>query len=163
MRDDDRRAGRHRPALALTSDPGTTLLAVRLAEAGADVLWRWDDVGVADLVAAVQVDRLPRSLDEPLLKRSAGVAPTGQVNAFLDALVEQGLLRAFLPGTTQQGSGLPRRRSMAVRRLAAELGGVQPTSTAGRAALEIPSWRDVRRFVQGATGLSARGEALATP
>lgn len=149
----DARAGGRRLVLALTSDRDLDLLAVRVAEAGADVLWRWDDIGTDQLVAAVRDQAPVPHLDERALKVRAGIDPCGQVNAFVAELVRQDLVRAFRPGTTQRGSGLPRRRSMAVRRLAGEVAGLRTNATVGSTALETPSWREVRRFVQRAVGL----------
>jgi CheY-like chemotaxis protein len=153
VRRSDALAGARRPVLALTSDHDLDLLAVRVAEAGADVLWRWDDIGTDHLVAAVHDAPPVAHLDERSLKVRVGVDPCGRVNDFVAELVQQDLVHAFSPGTTQRGSGLPRRRSMAVRRLAGEVAGLRTTATVGETALETPSWREVRRFVQRALGL----------
>lgn len=152
VRRSDRRTGRRRTVVALTSGPADGLLEVRAAEAGADVLWCWHDVAEAELLQAVCAGVHEQRLDVRALKAAHGLDPTGSVNTFVDQLVDEGLVAAFAPGTTQQGSGLARRRSMALRRRAAEVAGLRTTASVGATSLATPSWREVRRFVQRAVG-----------
>ncbi|OWY60913.1 hypothetical protein B7486_66625, partial [cyanobacterium TDX16] len=138
----------------LTAAPADEVLAVRVAEAGADVLWCWHEVGEAELLSAVRDGMARAGLDVVALKLRCGLEPAGSVNRFVQEVVDQGLVSAFAPGTTQQGSGLARRRSMAVRRLAAEVAGLRTSATVGTTVLQTPSWREVRSFVQRALGLA---------
>lgn len=150
----DEQSGRRRTIVVLTAAPADEILVVRVAEAGADVLWCWHEVGEADLLGAVRGGVARSALDVVALKARSGLDPAGRVNGFVDQLLEQGLVAAFAPGTTQQGSGLARRRSMAVRRLAGEVAGLRTSATVGTTTLQTPSWREVRRFVQRALGLA---------
>lgn len=142
------------PVHVLTSRGGDPLLRARAAEAGA--------AGVHDLASLDEDDVVALaagawgslgSLDPRSLRAAAGLEPDGSINEYLAALVRAGDLAAFDPDTTQQGSGIPRRRSIRLRHDARTVAGLRGADRGPRAPL--PSWREVRTFVNRARALDS--------
>jgi CheY-like chemotaxis protein len=145
------------PVLVVAVGPAQAdeLLSVRVAEAGGGPLHAWEDIDEHVLRRAVASGRpqnLIRDLSE--IRTRAGLAEKGEVNTFLAVLERNGEMPAFAPGVTQRSSGLPRRRSMAIRRMAVDVAGLRPVARPPSVDAVSPSWREVRSFVNRARGFT---------
>lgn len=155
-----------RPTVVVVGlDADNPYLSLRLAEAGADHLYRRRDVGtVADLLAAVRTPDLGCRPDRrDACERIPGLSGPTKVNDVLRDLVAMGLTAAFEPGTPQRESGFSRRQHINARSLVHEraqlsadvnrrTGGVQDRGF-------VPSWREVVDFVNRARGFELRTAA----
>ena len=164
----------HLRSLALERQPevfvvglwgGNPYLTVRLAEAGADHVYRRDELRcAAELLAAVRRpggDTQPDSGAARL--RIPGLQGPTRINRLLRLLAEGGLDRAFDPGVTQSTSGFSRRQHINVRELVhaeAQLDAAARHRTGGRQVRGVvPTWREVVDFVNRARGAELRAPA----
>jgi DNA-binding NarL/FixJ family response regulator len=144
---------------------GNPYLTVRLAEAGADHVYRRDELGsAADLLAAVRRPDGGRRPDPgAACLRIPGLQGPTRINRLLRLLAEGGLDRAFDPGVTQAASGFSRRQHINVRQLVhdeAQLDATARHRTGGRQVRGVvPTWREVVDFVNRARGAELRAPA----
>jgi DNA-binding NarL/FixJ family response regulator len=145
---------------------GNPYLTVRLAEAGADQVYRRDELrSAADLLAAVRRPSGDRRPDPGAARlRIPGLQGPTSINRLLRLLAEDGLDRAFDPGLTQSTSGFSRRQPINVRQLVhaeAQLDAAARHRTGGRQVRGVvPTWREVVDFVNRARGAELRAPAL---
>ena len=151
--------------LVVGPDDDNPYLAVRLAEAGADHLYRRRELStIQSLVDAV---RSPDEARRPDLvdacRRIPGLNGPTKVNEVLRRLLEMGLSDAFEPGVPQRASGLSRRQHINARHLVhrqARLDAEAHRRTGGRQERGVvPSWREVVDFVNRARGVELRAAA----
>jgi hypothetical protein len=147
-------------------DDDNPFLEVRLAEAGADHLYRRSEVAtIADLLEAVRrPDEAHRPDARDAHHRIPGLkGPTG-VNAVLRRLAGLGIGEAFEPGLAQSQTGLSRRQAINARKLVhetAKLDSAPWNRTGGMHDRGIvPTWREVVGFVNQARGLDLGSDAL---
>jgi hypothetical protein len=150
--------------VAVSERVGDANLRARLAWAGADYAYCRFEVGdVGSLLKAVASPdgqhRLP-SGDHVLCL--PGVRADGHPGELLRLLDEEGVGHAFTPGLAQLDSGLSRRTIIRLRKLAAEVGGIETAPhrrCGGPADLgALPTWREVVEQVNRLRG-AAPGEA----
>ncbi|MGH2685580.1 MAG: response regulator [Actinomycetota bacterium] len=137
--------------VVLTGHAFNDLLRIRMAEAGADVMFAHDAVRSADdLMAVVDGTGWAAAEVDDGARSRVGVAPGGHVNRAV-AWAEQHLGEAALePGRSQKSLDLTRRRLITARRRVSDLTGMAGGS---RSILE---WREVAAFLQRARGAERR-------
>lgn len=134
-------------------------LTLRLAEAGADQLHLLGELdSAACLQQAVRRPEACRRPDAPTARAQIpGLGGPTRVNEVLRRLGDQGLAAAFEPDLPQVCSGFSRRQHINARVLVhrlARLEGEPRYRTGGRQQRgEVPTWREVVRFVNRARGL----------
>jgi hypothetical protein len=135
--------------VAVSERVGDPYLRARLAWAGADYAYCRFEVGdVGSLLNVIAFPdgqhRLP-SGDHVLYL--PGVRAGGRPGELLRLLEEEGVGHAFTPGLAQLDSGLSRRTIIRLRKLAAEVGGIETAPhrrCGGPADLgALPTWREV--------------------
>jgi DNA-binding NarL/FixJ family response regulator len=143
-------------------DQENPYLTVRLAEAGADRLYRRSEVEtISDLLEAV---RHPDPGHAPDVRAACelipGLSGPTRVNQVLRRLAQLGMSDAFTPGVAQADSGFSRRQHIKARELVhlqAKLDADARLRTGGRQQRGIvPSWREVVEFVNRARGVELR-------
>lgn len=140
-------------------DAANPYLTLRLAEAGADHLYRRDEINSApDLLAAVRRPTRASRLDPALARRELpAVSRPTRVNRLLQKLASEGLAAAFEPGVPQSASGFSRRQHINVRTMVhaeAGLGSAARHRTGGHQLRGVvPTWREVVDFVNRARGM----------
>jgi DNA-binding NarL/FixJ family response regulator len=156
-------AHEHRPEIVVVGrDQANPYLTVRLAEAGADRLYRRSEVAtIADLLDAVRDDDPGRAPDQrDACAQIPGLSGPTKVNQVLRRLTHLGLHDAFTPGLAQADSGFSRRQHINARELVhrvARLDADARLRTGGRQERGIvPSWREVAEFINRARGVELR-------
>jgi CheY-like chemotaxis protein len=154
--------------VAVTAAASNAYLRLRLAGAGADHVYHRREAADPTTFARVvanpdEAHRLGRAED---LERPPGLRVGAQPNELLAAIEQEEVTHAFLPGLAQHETGLSRRTTIRLRRLAADLGGIETAPhrrSGGPNALGVlPTWREVVDQVNAMRGLSAQ-EAAAEP
>jgi len=164
LREEGRASSRPR-VVAITAAACNRYLRMRLAAAGADhVYHRQEAADPATFAGAVTSPDEAHRLGAPgELERPPGLRVEAQPNELLAAIEREEVTHAFLPGLAQHDTGLSRRTTIRLRRLAAELGGVETAPhrrSGGPNALGVlPTWREVVDQVNAMRGLSAHEEA----
>ena len=140
--------------VVLTGHAFNDLLRIRMAEAGADVLFPHDAVrSPDDLMAVVDGTGWAATGVDDGARARVGLAPRSNVNQAV-AWAEQHLGEAALePGKSQKSLELTRRRLITARRRVSELTGMSPGGSGSRSILE---WREVAAFLQRARGAERR-------
>jgi hypothetical protein len=154
---------RRRPTIFVVGlDADNPYLTVRLAEAGADHLYRRSELDtIADLLATVRRPDTGRRPDHgDACRRIPGLSGPTRVNEVLRRLQQMGLSEAFEPGLAQCETGFSRRQHINARELvhgSARLDADARRRTGGRQQRGIvPSWREVVEFVNRARGVELR-------
>jgi CheY-like chemotaxis protein len=134
-----------------------TFLRLRMAEAGADYLYRHEEVGdppsLLEAVTTPSPDHRA-AWPDPVELAALGLGPSARPNAALHYLEAEGLLDAFDGQRSQKSLALSRRTIMRARR---EVGHLAGLSTSTSRDLQAPEWRTVVDFVNRARGVERRG------
>jgi CheY-like chemotaxis protein len=150
--------------VVITGHSENAFLRLRMAEAGADFLYRHEDVrDLRHLVSVIERPDPGRRVarpDDAVLER-LGLGPGSRPNAALRFLEKEGLEGVFDGQRSQKALDLSRRSIMRVRHEVARLADLSPTRpfSASR-QLDAPEWRAVVDFVNRARGAERRNTGL---
>lgn len=134
-------------------------LRLRMAEVGADFFYDRDEIDDLDVLVSVIRSPDEQRRTTPGERRdleARGLSSRSCPHRFLGWLRDQGLEEAFCPGLPQHGTGLSRRRIIAIRAAAARIGGLRPAPGRLGGGPQRrggdPTWREVVDFVNGSRG-----------
>lgn len=149
--------------VALSEHVRDPFLRLRLQRAGADYAYcRYEASDLRSLLAVITRPDSHHRLDAGRHDGLPGLGPCGRPGALLRLLEEEGVGDAFAPGTTQAESGLSRRTTIRLRRLAATVGGIETAAhrrSGGPADIGVlPTWREVVDQVNRLRGVSEEPE-----